>query len=141
MTELVISELLWLNYSAPDKPVNVYINSLGSQSPDKQAYGFETEAHAILDTLAYIKPDIHTLNVGKSYGNAAMILASGKKGHRFAMPNSTIMVAPPRMNRSFGNLSNMMLKANELEYNNDVYVDYMTQFTGGSLRTSYLQCL
>ena len=80
VTELVISELLWLNYSSPEKPVYVYLNSIGSQTADGQAVGFETEAYAILDTLNYIRPDIHTLVVGQAYGNAAMILASGKKG-------------------------------------------------------------
>ena len=130
MTELVISELLWLNYSAPEKPVYVYLNSIGSQGPDGQAVGFETEAYAILDTLAYIRPEIHTLVVGQAYGNAAMILASGKKGSRFSRPNARIMTAPPRMNRSFGSVSNMMIKANELEYNTQSYVDFLSQYTG-----------
>ncbi len=65
MTELVISELLWLNYNAPEKPVYVYINSTGSQTLDGQAVGFETEAYAILDTFAYIKPDVQTLCIGQ----------------------------------------------------------------------------
>ena len=130
VTELVISELLWLNYSAPEKPVYVYLNSIGSQGPDGQAVGFETEAYAILDTLAYIRPEIHTLVVGQAYGNAAMILASGKKGSRFSLPNARIMTAPPRMNRSFGSVSNMMIKANELEFNTQSYVDFLSQYTG-----------
>jgi hypothetical protein len=50
VTELVVSELLWLNYNQPEKPVYIYINSLGSQK-DFQAVGFETEAYAILDTM------------------------------------------------------------------------------------------
>ena len=131
VTELVISELLWLNYSAPDKPVYVYINSIGSQTPGQnQAVGFETEAYAILDTLNYIRPEIHTLAVGNAFGNAAMILASGKAGQRFALPNARISVAPPRMNRSFGNASNIMIKANELEQNTGTYVDFLSKFTG-----------
>jgi hypothetical protein len=65
VTELVISELLWLNFSYPEKPVYVYLHSIGSQTPDGQAVGFDTEAYAILDTLAYIRPEIHTLVVGQ----------------------------------------------------------------------------
>ena len=65
VTELVISELLWLNFSSPDKPVYVYLHSIGSQTPDGQAVGFDTEAYAILDTLAYIRPEIHTLVLGQ----------------------------------------------------------------------------
>ena len=106
VTELVISELLYLNYSAPEKPVYVYI-----------------------------KCEIQTLNVGQALGNAAMLLASGAKGKRFSLPNARIMTAPPRMNRSFGNVSNMMIKANELEYNTQTYVDFMSKFTG-----TYIRC-
>ncbi|KAK9819673.1 hypothetical protein WJX72_000952 [[Myrmecia] bisecta] len=130
VTELVISELLWLNYSNPEKQIYVYINSIGSQTPDGQAVGFETEAYAILDTLSYIRPEVHTLVVGQALGNAAMILASGKKGCRFSLPNARIMTAPPRMNRSFGSTSSMMIRANELEYNTQTYVDFLSTYTG-----------
>ena len=65
VTELVISELLWLNFSSPEKPVYVYLHSIGSQTPDGQAVGFDTEAYAILDTLAYIRPEIHTRVLGQ----------------------------------------------------------------------------
>ncbi|CAL5229134.1 g12405 [Coccomyxa viridis] len=130
VTELVISELLWLNFSSPEKPVYVYLHSIGSQTPDGQAVGFDTEAYAILDTLAYIRPEIHTLALGQAFGNAAMILASGKKGNRFALPHSRIMTAPPRINRSFGSTSNIMIKANELEYNTQTYVEFLSNYTG-----------
>ncbi|CAL8464891.1 g4426 [Coccomyxa elongata] len=130
VTELVISELLWLNFSYPEKPVYVYLHSIGSQTPDGQAVGFDTEAYAILDTLSYIRPEIHTLVVGQAFGNAAMILASGKKGCRFALPHARIMTAPPRINRSFGSTSNIMIKANELEYNTQTYVEFLSKFTG-----------
>ena len=130
VTELVISELLWLNYANPEKPVYVYINSTGSQSANGEAVGFETEATAILDTMSYIRPDIYTLVIGQAFGNAAMILASGKKGHRFALPHSRIMTCPPRLNRSFGNVSDVMIKANELEKSTDIYVDHLARYTG-----------
>lgn len=130
VTELIISELLWLNYAAPEKPVYLYINSTGSQNLQGESVGFETEATAILDTLAYIRPDIYTLVIGQAYGNAAMLLAAGKKGHRFALPHSRIMTCPPRMNRAFGNTSNMMIRANELENATQTYVQFMSRFTG-----------
>ncbi len=65
VTELVISELLWLNYSNQQKPVFVYINSIGSQTADGQSVALDQEAYAILDTLGYIKPDVHTLVCGQ----------------------------------------------------------------------------
>jgi ATP-dependent Clp protease protease subunit len=58
VTELVISELLWLNFHNPEKHIYVYLNSMGSQQPDGQSVGFEAEAYAILDMLAYIKPEV-----------------------------------------------------------------------------------
>lgn len=130
VTELVISELLWLNYAAPEKPVYIYINSSGSQNARGEAVGFEQEATAILDTMNYIRCDIYTLAIGQAFGNAAMLLASGKKGHRFALPHSRIMTCPPRINRSFGSTSNIMIKANELESNTNTYVENLAKFTG-----------
>jgi ATP-dependent Clp protease protease subunit len=129
VTELVISELLWLNY-ASEKPIYLYINSVGSQDARGESVGFETEATAILDTMNYVRPDIYTLVYGQAFGNAAMILASGKKGHRFALPHARIKTCPPRLNRSFGNVSDVMIKANELEKSTDIYVDHLARYTG-----------
>eukprot|EP01023_Acetabularia_acetabulum_P036184 TRINITY_DN3423_c0_g1_i3.p1 TRINITY_DN3423_c0_g1~~TRINITY_DN3423_c0_g1_i3.p1 ORF type:complete len:349 (+),score=52.42 TRINITY_DN3423_c0_g1_i3:37-1047(+) len=130
VTELVISELLWLNYNTPDKQVYVYINSTGSQSINGEVVAFENEAYAILDTFKYIRPDIYTLVVGQAFGTASLILAGGKKGFRWSLPNSRIQLCPPRLNRSFGTASNVMIKANELESNTDTYVDFLHDFTG-----------
>lgn len=122
VTELVISELLWLNYNNPEKQIYMYLNSIGTQTPDGQAVGFETEAYAILDTLGYIRPDVYTLVIGQAFGNAAMIAACGKKGCRYALEHARMMTAPPRMNRTFGSTHNVMIKANELEYNTQTCV-------------------
>ena len=125
-----MAELLYLNYNAPDKPVYLYLNSIGNQTPRGETIAFETECYAIMDTLNYITPDIHTLAIGQTLGNAVLLLASGKKGCRYAMPNARIMTGPPRMNRSFGPTKDMMIKANELEYNMQEHVRFMTKFTG-----------
>jgi ATP-dependent Clp protease, protease subunit len=130
VAELVISELLWLNYAQPEKPIYLYINSIGSQQADGQALAFDTDAMAILDTCNYIRPDIHTLVIGQAFGNAALILASGKKGQRFALPHARIMTAPPRVNRSFGKAVDMMIKANELDENTETYVELLAKYTG-----------
>ena len=63
-----------------------------------------------------------------------MILASGKKGCRFALPHARIMTAPPRINRSFGSTSNIMIKANELEYNTNTYSEFLAKYTGARAR-------
>ncbi len=75
------------------------------------------------------------MRAAQAFGNAAMILASGKKGNRFALPHSRIMTAPPRINRSFGSTSNIMIKANELEYNTQTYVEFLSNYTGGHHQT------
>jgi len=75
---------------------------------------FETEAYALLDTMKYITPDVYTLVIGEAMGNAAMLVASGKKGNRFMLPHARMMTCPPRMNRSFGSTVNMMIRAQDL---------------------------
>lgn len=73
-----------------------------------------------MDTLAYIRPKVYTLVIGQAFGNAAMIVACGAKGCRFATPNSRLMTGPPRLNRNFGTTKNIMIRANELENNTQV---------------------
>ena len=69
---------------------------------------------------------------GKAYGNAAMLLASGKKGNRYAMPHASIMMCPPKINRKVDTATNVMIAANDLDANTDTYVEYLAQFTGKS---------
>lgn len=130
VTELLIAELLFLGYDSPEKPVYFYINSTGSQTPEGQSVGFETEAYAILDTMRYVRPDMHTVCVGKAWGNAAMLLASGKKGERHSLPHASIMTCPPRLNRTQDCATNIMIKANEIDNNTNTYIDFLTEFTG-----------
>ena len=92
VTELVVAELLYLGYEQAEKPAYLYIHSAGSMGKDKdgrdEVVGVDNEAYAIIDTMRYIKPKIHTVAVGKTYGNAALILAAGDKGCRWALPNA-----------------------------------------------------
>jgi ATP-dependent protease ClpP protease subunit len=73
-----------------------------------------------LDTMKYITPNVYTLVLGEAMGNAAMLVASGRKGNRFMLPHARMMTCPPRMNRSFGSTVNMMIRAEDLEYNTQV---------------------
>jgi ATP-dependent Clp protease protease subunit len=130
VTELLIAELLFLGYDSPEKPVYFYINSTGSQTQEGQAVGFETEAYAILDTMRYVRPEMHTVCVGKAWGNAAMLLASGKKGFRHSLPHASIMTQPPRLNRTQDCATNIVIKANEIDHNTQTYVEFLSEFTG-----------
>lgn len=84
--------------------------------PALQPVGFETEAYALIDTMNYIRPDVFTLVVGEAMGNAAMLVASGRKGNRFALPHARMMTCPPRMARSFGSTVTMQIRAQDLEF-------------------------
>ncbi len=83
---LIIAQLLFLESEDPKKDISVYINSPG---------GAVTAALAILDTMDYIKPDIATACVGIAASGAAILLAGGTKGKRFALPNAEVMIHQP----------------------------------------------
>jgi ATP-dependent Clp protease protease subunit len=134
VTELIVAQLLFLNYDSGtsggmDKPIYLYINSSGSQE-QKQAVGFETEATAILDTIAYVSPPVHTIAISKAHGNAALLLAAGAKGCRAALPHSSLKISPPRLNRAAGRAVDVQIKANELDANAKVHANLLSKFTG-----------
>ena len=79
----VIAQLLFLSFEDPKKDINLYINSPG---------GSVTAALAIYDTMNHVKPDVATICVGMAASGGAVLLAAGKKGKRFALPNSEIMI-------------------------------------------------
>jgi len=79
----VIAQLLFLENSDPKKDITIYINSPG---------GGVTSTMAIYDTMQFVKSDISTVCVGMAASGAAVILAAGKKGKRFALPNSEVMI-------------------------------------------------
>lgn len=135
VTELVICELLWLNYDQAEQPVYIYINSTGSQTPDGQSVGSETEAYAILDTLDYIRPKKYTIALSQAYGNAALILAAGERGRRYSMPHSRIKLQAPVMNQAYDIATNATIKANELQVCTDTYVELMSEYTGRDIET------
>merc|ERR1712151_1322701 len=90
VTELVVAQLLYLNYESADKPVTMYINSTGSiiknntRYVEEQKVGLETDAFAIADCMEYIRPQVNTIVIGQAYGTAAKLLGLGTKGKRFA---------------------------------------------------------
>uniref|UniRef100_A0A7S0MTB3 ATP-dependent Clp protease proteolytic subunit n=1 Tax=Pyramimonas obovata TaxID=1411642 RepID=A0A7S0MTB3_9CHLO len=94
VTELILAELLYLQYENADKPITMYINSTGT-TKEGQKLGYDTEAFAIYDTMNYVKPPIHTLCVGNAWGEAALLLSSGEKGYRASLPSATLMLKQP----------------------------------------------
>ena len=130
--ELVIAELLYLNYNDPEKPIYIYLNSTGTSGPDGSSAGFETDAFAVIDTIGYIRPPVYTICVGSAFGLAAVILASGTKGQRSSLPNSSIMLHQPRATAR-GQASDIAIKAREVMYNRKVAMELLSERTGRSV--------
>ncbi|MBV7504530.1 ATP-dependent Clp endopeptidase proteolytic subunit ClpP [Bacillus sp. sid0103] len=82
----VVAQLLFLAADGPDKEISLYINSPG---------GLTTAGFAIFDTMQYIQPDVRTICTGMAASFGAMLLLAGKKGKRYALPNSEIMIHQP----------------------------------------------
>lgn len=80
---LIVAQLLFLQAEDSKKPIYMYINSPG---------GSITAGFAIVDTMNYIKPDVHTICIGAAASMGSVILSQGTKGKRFALPNSEIMI-------------------------------------------------
>lgn len=109
-----------------------YINSTGTSSADGQNVGFETEAFVIADTLNYIKMPVHTICVGQAFGMAAMLLASGEKSHRAALPNATIILHQPTGSAQ-GPASDIAIKAKEVLYNRRQTFEMIAERSGQAL--------
>jgi ATP-dependent Clp protease protease subunit len=116
VTELIIAELLYLNYESTTDPITMYINSSGTTTADGQSVGFETEAFAIADVMKYVRPPVHTVALGQAFGAAAMLLSQGKRGQRFALPNATILLNQPR-SMARGQATDIAIKAREVAHN------------------------
>lgn len=86
VANLVIAQLLHLESEAPDKDVSLYINSPG---------GDMTGLFAIHDTMQYMAPDVATICVGQAASAAAVLLAAGAPGKRFALPNARVLIHQP----------------------------------------------
>ena len=86
IANVVVAQLIHLESDDPEKDINLYINSPG---------GFVTAGLAVYDTIQYIKPDVSTICIGQSASIAAVLLAAGTPGKRFALPNSRILIHQP----------------------------------------------
>ena len=132
VTELIIAQLLFLEFDNSEKPIYFYINSTGTSWHTGDAIGFETEAFAICDTISYIKPPIHTICIGQAMGTAAVILSAGSKGHRAALPHSSIVLHQPRSGAS-GQATDIQIRAKEVIHNKQAMLKILSANTGKSV--------
>tara|TARA_B100000700_G_scaffold302062_1_gene371948 strand:- start:262 stop:924 length:663 start_codon:yes stop_codon:yes gene_type:complete len=132
VTELIIAQLLYLEFDNAEKPIYFYINSTGTSWYTGDAVGFETEAFAICDTLSYIKPPVHTICIGQAMGTAAVILSSGTKGQRAALPHSSIVLHQPRSGAR-GQATDIQIRAKEVIHNKLAMLEILSKNTGRSI--------
>ncbi|MFH0726114.1 MAG: ATP-dependent Clp endopeptidase proteolytic subunit ClpP [Pseudomonadota bacterium] len=104
VANLLIAQLLFLESEDPEKDINFYINSPG---------GVVTSGMAIYDTMQYIKPDIATVCIGQAASMGAVLLAAGKAGKRYSLPNSRILIHQP-MGGAQGQASDIAIQAKEI---------------------------
>lgn len=124
IANLLIAQLLFLESEDPDKDINFYINSPG---------GIVTAGMAIYDTMQYIKPDITTVCIGQAASMGALLLAAGKKGKRYSLPNSRIMVHQP-MGGAQGQASDIAIQAKEILRMKDKLNDILAFHTGRDIK-------
>lgn len=105
VANLVIAQMLFLAAEDPEKDIQLYINSPG---------GSITAGLAILDTMNLVEPDIVTYCVGQAASMAAVLLACGSKGKRFALPHSRILIHQPSMSGLAGQATDIDIYAKEI---------------------------
>ena len=132
VTELIIAQLLYLEFEDPDKPIYFYINSTGTSWYTGDAVGFETEAFAICDTISYIKPPVHTICIGQAMGTAAVILSSGTKGQRAALPHASIVLHQP-ISGARGQATDIQIRAEEVLKNKKSMLEILSRNTGKTI--------
>ena len=104
VANLICAQMLFLESENPDKDINIYINSPGGEI---------TALMAIYDTMNFIRNDVSTICYGQAASAAAVILAAGAKGKRFALPNSRIMIHQPYSGAA-GQASDIEIQAREI---------------------------
>ena len=105
VANLVTAQLLFLAAEDPEKDINLYINSPG---------GVVTARMAIYDTMQFVKPDVSTICIGQAASIAALLLAAGSKGKRYALPNSRVLIHQPTMGGLSGQATDIDIHAREI---------------------------
>lgn len=105
VANLVVAQLLFLQSEDPDREISLYINSPG---------GSVTAGLAIYDTMQFVRCPVSTFCVGQCASMAAVLLAAGSKGRRFALPNSRILIHQPHAGGISGQASDIKIAAEEI---------------------------
>jgi ATP-dependent Clp protease, protease subunit len=123
VASLVIAQLLYCQSEDPDKDIFLYINSPG---------GIVYSGFAIYDTIQYIRPQVATICVGIAASMAALLLASGAKGKRYALPNSRVMIHQP-LGGAEGQAADIEIQAKEILRLREIGNRILVKHTGQTL--------
>ena len=121
--DLAVAQMLFLESENPDKDISIYINSPG---------GSVTAGLAIYDTMKYVKCDIQTICMGQAASMAAILLAGGTKGKRYALPSSRVMIHQPRGGAG-GQESDVAIMAKEIIRLKKLSIEYLAKDTEKSI--------
>lgn len=121
----LIAQFLFLESSDPDLDISVYINSPG---------GYVADGLAIYDCMQFIKPEISTICVGNAASMAAVLLAGGTKGKRFALPSARMMIHQP-MGGTYGQATDIAIAAKEIEKSRKRLNEILASHTGQKIET------
>jgi len=121
VANLVVAQLLYLEAEDPEKDIYLYINSPG---------GVVSSGLAIYDTMQYIRPKVSTICVGEAASIAALLLAAGEKGKRFALPRSRIMIHQPAAYGLSGQATDIEIHARELVRAKELLAEILAKHTG-----------
>jgi ATP-dependent Clp protease protease subunit len=121
VANLAIAQMLFLEAEDPERDILLYINSPG---------GVVTSGLAIYDTMQFIKPAVQTYCIGQAASIAAVLLAAGAKGKRFALPNSRILIHQPWMSGLGGQATDIDIHAREILRQRDMLSAILANHTG-----------
>jgi len=119
----VMAQLIFLEYENPEKDITLYINSPG---------GYVSAGLAIYDTMQHVRPNIATLCIGNCASMAAVLLAAGTKGKRYALPHSRIMLHQPS-GAATGQSTDIQITAKEIVRTKDTLTEIVAKHTGKSI--------
>ena len=116
----VMAQLIFLEYENPEKDITLYINSPG---------GYVSAGLAIYDTMQHVRPNIATICIGNCASMAAVLLAAGTKGKRYALPHSRIMLHQPS-GAATGQSTDIQITAKEIIRTKDTLTEIVAKHTG-----------
>jgi ATP-dependent Clp protease protease subunit len=123
VANVVIAQLLFLESEDPERDISLYVNSPG---------GHITAGLAIYDTMQFVRPDISTICLGQAASMAAVLLAAGKEGKRYALPNSRVVIHQP-LGGAQGQASDIDIQAREIMRMREALNGILVKHTGQSM--------